>query len=154
MWVQRIAPSARHDAKFPLNTPVQVPVSQAEELFRHYLGAFTWAEPPAPSAEVVVEPGLGRLAYWESNDGVIRRGRSAWLGMIEPGGSATFWVSVEEEGGGFAWVHESRLRSRRQYEAQQAAATSQSGCAWCGGPGPLRWRTGALLCAACWEGRR
>lgn len=60
--------------------------------------------------------------HWESASGVIHRGRVTDFGrMIEADGLARFWGSIIGDDGSQQWVHESRWRSRRQYEAQRVA---------------------------------
>jgi hypothetical protein len=64
--------------------------------------------------DVTVEPGTDRPVHWEDSHGVIHQGTVELFGMTcEADGRQRFWVYV-----GDRWIHESRLRSRHEYEAQ------------------------------------
>ena len=66
-----------------------------------------------------------RPVFWESVDGTWHGPSTPeYLGRIETGRTDQSWVIVSEQGC-VTWVHESRLRSSRQYEAQQALNTSE-----------------------------
>jgi hypothetical protein len=71
---------------------------------------------PETKAPFHSEPGSGRPLYWESNDGVIRRGSFSLLGTFE--GSGVAWFGIEDDAGGFAWVREDRFRTEAQYASQ------------------------------------
>lgn len=75
---------------------------------------------PSSAPPVTVEPAAGqRPIWWESADGVIRRGVAAMLAKTREGGKTVCWVSIEDEQGWLTWVRDDRLRTRAQYKAQR-----------------------------------
>jgi hypothetical protein len=78
-------------------------------------GRETERPPETGPFRFVAEPASAqRPIYWEDARGAIREGRAVLLGRD----GEAFWVGVEHDGG-FSWVRDDRLRSKRDFETQR-----------------------------------
>lgn len=156
MWIEAVSRMIRYhltNGRTIVLTPGE-PVDLAEEQARHLLSqAPTEVRqvPRSPVPEPVqVELGPDRPVWWKSADGTIRRGLAVLLGKVETDDRVTCWVGIQNEDGRVAWVRDDRLRAPGAVTVP--AASAQATCARCGGPPPLTWRQGWLVCPRCRSG--
>ena len=124
--------------------PTELPDRAAAELLKKAPNRVRVVE-VVPASDSIVEPASCRPVYFETEPGVIHGPAvvSLMARTVSPDKTSSFWMCVKWQNS-YRWLHESLLRSRRDYDQQY-----QQTCNTCGGAAFWQSTHDVTVCSRC-----